>query len=151
MNHIVNPLSVKVVAFAEEAAVIQAIRRSVFQIEQGVDAALDFDGLDQSADHLVAYYGDEPAGTARIRYVGGHLAKIERLAVLPAFRRQGIGKKMMQTALEMLAQKKVEIVQLHAQVYVQELYEQLGFERVGAGFVEAGIAHIKMQKHLSQS
>jgi predicted GNAT family N-acyltransferase len=141
-------LSIKVAELPADFPAIQAIRQTVFQVEQGVDAALDFDGQDESADHLVAYLGHQPVGTTRIRYLDAQTAKIERLAILPAFRRQGIGKKIMQQAIALLSTKDIQWITIHAQEYVKELYQTLGFETVGERFEEAGIPHIKMQKKL---
>jgi predicted GNAT family N-acyltransferase len=146
MNQIVIKNFVDPSAFSE----IQEIRRSVFQEEQGVEPALDFDGLDEIAEHLIAYLDNQPVGTTRIRYLDQQTAKIERLAVLPIARGRGIGKKLMEKALEMAVQQEIKEVVVSAQDYVKGLYQQLGFEQVGEKFAEAGILHVKMIKRLSQ-
>ncbi len=74
--------------------------------------------------------------------------KIERLAVLNAFRNRGIGKKLMLTALAKIAASGDRLVVVHAQEYIKKLYQQLGFQQVGATFEEAGISHVKMTKQL---
>ena len=38
---------------------------------------------------------------------------------------------------------------LHAQTYARSLYESAGYEPRGRIFMEAGIEHIAMEKHLS--
>ena len=38
---------------------------------------------------------------------------------------------------------------LHAQTYARSLYEAAGYEPRGRIFMEAGIEHIAMEKHLS--
>ena len=141
-------LTIKTIAYSEAISEIQAIRRLVFQGEQGVDPALDFDGLDEIAEHLLAYLDNQPVGTARVRYLDAETAKIERLAVLPRSRGQGIGKKLMEKALEVAHQKERKEVGVHAQEYVKGIYQQLGFEQVGERFEEAGIYHVKMRKKL---
>jgi predicted GNAT family N-acyltransferase len=143
-----SQLILKLFAYPEEFSQMQVIRRSVFQEEQGVDPALEFDGLDETADHLLAYLDNQPVGTARIRYPNQHTAKVERLAVLSEARGQGLGKKLMEKALDVAAKKNIEEVVVNAQDYVKSLYEQLGFEQVGERFDEAGIAHVKMVKRL---
>jgi len=97
---VAQDVSCKYVSYDRELENIQKIRRTVFQEEQGVDAALEFDGRDDRADHLLAYLGEEAVGTARIRKLDSRTVKIERLAVLPVARRQGIGRKLMEMALE---------------------------------------------------
>ena len=124
------------------------MRRSVFHLEQGVDPSLDLDGKDETADHILAYVENQSVGTVRVRYLDHQTAKIERLAVLSDFRGQGIGKTLMEKALEVAAQNKVNTVVIHAQDYVKSLYLKLGFLPDGEVFEEAGIAHLKMIKFL---
>lgn len=143
-----SKLTLKVVDYREKLSDIQLIRIQVFQVEQGVDPALEFDGLDESAEHLLAYLDNQPVGTTRIRYLDHQTAKIERLAVLSAARGQGIGNQLMEKALDVLVQKDIQKVMIHAQEYVKNLYYKLGFEEVGERFEEAGISHIKMIKKL---
>ncbi|HBB33073.1 MAG TPA: GNAT family N-acetyltransferase [Cyanobacteria bacterium UBA8803] len=141
-----NQITLKVVNYAEHSAEIQLVRIQVFQVEQGVDPALEFDGKDEIAEHILAYVNERPVGTTRIRYLDRQTVKIERLAVLAAARGQGIGKQLMVKALEVAADNKMKEVIVHAQEYVKGFYQQLGFEQVGEGFAEAGIGHVKMRK-----
>ncbi len=143
-----NNVVIKVVDLPEELTAIQAIRNSVFQKEQGVDPALDFDGQDEISQQLIVYLDDRYVGTARIRYLDDKTAKIERLAVLPIARGQGIGKKIMEKALEVIASNNIPEVVIHAQEYVKGLHQQMGFEEEGEIFEEAGIRHVKMRKWL---
>ncbi|MBN4006431.1 GNAT family N-acetyltransferase [Nostoc sp. LPT] len=145
-------LVIKVAELAEDFPAIQAIRKSVFQEEQGVDPALEFDGKDEISDHLIAYLNLEAVGTARIRYLNDKTAKIERLAVLSTVRGQGIGKKIMENALQVIANQNIPEVVIHAQEYVKNLYKKLDFVEEGEIFEEASIIHVKMRKYLhSQS
>ncbi len=141
-------LIIKTAELPQELPAIQAIRRLVFQEEQGVAAALDFDGQDETSDQLVAYIDAQPVGTARIRYLDNQTAKIERLAVLSTARGQGIGKKIMEKAMEVASEKNIQEVFIHAQEYVKGLHQQLGFQQEGERFEEAGIPHVKMRKQL---
>lgn len=63
-------------------------------------------------------------------------------------RGQGIGKKIMEKAIEVVAQKNITEVLIHAQEYIKGLHQQLGFEQEGEEFEEAGITHVKMRKKL---
>jgi len=137
---------VKVTNFYEDFPAIQGIRKSVFQEEQGVDPDLDFDGEDETCDQLIASLDKEYVGTARIRYLNQTTAKIERLAVLPIARGYGVGKKIMEKALEIIDSKNIPEVVIHAQEYIKVLYQQLGFQQEGEVFEEGGIRHMKMRK-----
>ncbi|MUL39125.1 GNAT family N-acetyltransferase [Gloeocapsopsis dulcis] len=130
---------------------IQEIRRVVFQEEQGVDPALEFDGQDAIAQQIIAYLNAQPVGTARVRYLDAKTAKIERLAVLSVARGQGIGKQLMQKAIELATEQKMQEVVIHAQEYIKALYQQLGFIQEGETFDEAGIPHVKMRKKLTSN
>ncbi len=144
-------INIKIVESPEEFTAIQAIRISVFQEEQEVDSVLDFDGKDDISEHLIAYLDKEVVGTARIRYLDAETAKIERLAVLSKFRSQGIGTKIMQKGLEIIASKNILEAVIHSQEYVKNLYKKLDFTETGEIFYEAGIPHIKMSKKLLQA
>jgi len=143
-----NKISLELVDYTDKISEIKPIRIQVFQVEQGVDPTLEFDGLDETAEHILAYLDNQPVGTLRIRYLDNQLAKIERLAVLSTARGQGIGRKLTEKAIEVIEQKQISKVKIHAQEYVKGLYEKLGFEQVGGIFEEADIPHVKMIKHL---
>lgn len=139
-------LIIKIADLPEEFPAIAAIRKSVFQEEQGVNPALEFDGKDEISQHLIAYLNHKAVGTTRIRYLDEKTAKIERLAVLSTARGQGIGKKIMENALKIIASKNVREVVIHAQESVKVLYQKLNFVEEGEIFEEAGILHVKMRK-----
>jgi predicted GNAT family N-acyltransferase len=152
---------IRVVSYADELPAIHSIRQQVFQVEQGVDAALEFDGLDEAATHLLAYPTPPietapiatplPIATARIRTLSKQLAKIERVAVLAEYRGWGIGKAMMIAAIDHIAQQGIPEIKINAQTQVQGFYQKLGFEPQGDVFDEAGIPHIDMRKQVTQS
>lgn len=143
-----NELQVKRAVSPEEIAAAMTIRHSVFQLEQGVNPALEFDGKDKTATHIIAYLNEQPVGTARVRYLDNHTAKIERLAVLSTARGLGLGKKIMEKALEIATQQNIKEVVIHAQAYIKGLHQKLGFQEEGEIFEEAGIPHVKMRKKL---
>lgn len=142
-------LIIKTAESPEEFSAIQSIRVAVFQSEQGVEPELDFDGEDEASDQLLAYLDNQVVGTARVRYLNNQTAKIERLAVLPIVRSKGIGKQLMEKAIDIAAKNHMQEVVIHAQQYVMGLYQKLGFELEGEVFEEAGIPHVKMHKKLS--
>ncbi len=142
---------IETVEYSEQKKAIKTIRKQVFQIEQGVTEKLEFDGLDEAAIHLLAYWKNQPVGTARIRTITEKTAKIERLSVLPVARRQGIGKALMIKAIEIITIQNYHTAIIHAQEYVKSLYQQLGFEQLGNSFEEANIPHIKMSKKLNKA
>lgn len=140
-------LQIETVKYQDKIAAIKHIRTQVFQKEQGVSPELEFDGLDADAIQLLVYLNGKAVATARIREIDADTVKIERLAVLPEYRKQGIGKQLMESALSVSRVDKSQAI-VHAQEYIASLYQQLGFEVVGERFSEAGIDHVKMVKQL---
>lgn len=127
---------------------IAAIRYRVFQVEQGVDPALEFDGQDDVAQHFLAYWEQAAVGTARLRSLSPKTVKLERVAVLSEFRGLGIGRRLMEYILNFLTNQGWEEVMMHAQEPVIAFYQKLGFVPEGDLFKEAGIPHRTMRKLL---
>ena len=122
-----------------------AIRRQVFVEEQGVAAADEHDGKDAACLHWLAWRGDDALGTARLRETPGGW-KAERVAVLPGFRRHGVGAALMRALEQEAWRRGAARVVLHAQLAVVPFYEHQGYTAEGPVFDEAGIAHRKMHK-----
>ena len=132
-------------------ATIFAIRRAVFVTEQAIDSAIEWDGLDTTATHLLGLVADRPVGTARLRWVDDATAKCERVAVRPADRGAGWGGWLMDALAERAAEAGASRCVLHAQQAVAGFYEKQGYRRVGEPFLEADIPHIKMVCHVGDA
>ncbi len=127
------------------SADLMAVRNAVFVDEQGVPPELESDGRDLDASHfLAADQAGNPVGTARLLADG----QIGRIAVLPAFRRRGIGRRLLELAMDSARARGDRRVWLHAQIEATDLYLQAGFRIVGERFMEAGIPHIGMERDL---
>ena len=132
---------------AERAAAF-ALRRAVFCAEQGVAAAIEFDGLDGACRHYLARIGARTVGVARLRPYGAGAVKIERMAVAADMRGRGIGAAVLARLLaDALASGAVRAV-LHAQTHAAGFYARFGFAAEGAPFDEAGIEHVRMTRAL---
>jgi predicted GNAT family N-acyltransferase len=126
-----------------------AVRRRVFIDEQDVPEAVEMDGNDDTATHFVAYDGtrDEPVGTARVRILGD-TGKAERVAVLPEYRGEGLGTRLMEHLEDEAREQGCSQMRLHAQTHVEAFYIKLGYETVSDVFEEADIPHVEMVKGL---
>ena len=126
-----------------------AIRRVAFVQEQGVGEALEFDGRDDEARHLLALLDGKAVGTLRLRWLdGGRTATIERVAVLLGARGSKIGRALVEAALALARSAGADGASLHAQTAVQAFYAKLGFVAFGREFMEDGIPHIAMRLSL---
>lgn len=140
-----RPVTIHETDWAHDAVRLSAVRRAVFIEEQGVPAALEWDADDDAALHLLAVTADHtPVGCARM-LADGHLG---RMAVLPDWRGQGIGRALLATALVAMYRRGHRVVRLSAQVHAAGFYAAAGFVALGTQYQEAGIPHITMQKIL---
>jgi predicted GNAT family N-acyltransferase len=153
---------VRRVATEADLADALSVRHAVFVAEQGVPADRERDGFDAlgAALHLVARDGDRAVGAARLRaddekgepgtggLTGATRAKLERVAVLPDRRGEGVGRALTERAAAVARDHGVERVVLHAQRRVEDFYAALGYRRVGDEFEEAGIPHVRMVRDL---
>lgn len=124
------------------------IRRQVFVDEQAVSREEEFDGLDSGCLHFIARYDDRAVGTARMLLSKGE-AKAQRVAVLPAARRSGVGQRLMSALESEASERGCARVILHAQTRSVSFYEAIGYTAEGRIFVEAEIPHRFMWKSLS--
>jgi predicted GNAT family N-acyltransferase len=135
--------------FVEDEAELEGawvVWRQVFVAEQGIPENLVYDGNDRAARHLVVKDGQRVIGAARVRFPEAGQAKLERMAVLPAFRHLGIGQGMIDFLVGELRGEGIKKLVLHAQHQVVAFYQSCGFKAVGRPFVEAGIKHQKMER-----
>lgn len=125
-----------------------AVRRAVFVDEQQVPEALEVDGLDPVCVHVLAQTdAGVPIGTARLRIKDG-AAKIERVAVLAAYRGTGLGVAVMDAVEAEARRMGLARAVLNAQVSVLGFYARLGYTAHGPVFDDAGIPHRAMSKPL---
>jgi predicted GNAT family N-acyltransferase len=132
----------------QEMAAALELRHEVFCVEQGVPVYEELDGRDGEGVHLVAVSNDTLLATCRLLFVGPTV-QFSRLAVRKPARRQGIAAALLALADEETRAGGARRLVLHAQTYARALYEAAGYEPRGRIFMEAGIEHIAMGKHLS--
>jgi len=130
----------------ENEQAIREVRDSVFIQEQNIDPDIEFDGLDESAVHAIVYSNAQPVGTGRI-LDDGHIG---RIAILKAFRGQGLGAKIVLSLIDEATNKGYPRVYLGSQKHAIDFYTKLGFEPFGDEFMEAGIPHLSMEKLLNK-
>ncbi len=124
---------------------LQAIRGAVFIEEQGVPKEIEWDGEDDVSHHFMAINeAGQRVGCGRLLPSG----RIGRMAVLPEFRGQGIGRQILDAAIARACELGFRRVTLHAQKAVVDFYRKAGFLPEGGEFSEAGIPHQAMALEL---
>jgi predicted GNAT family N-acyltransferase len=117
----------EVAATGDDVEKALAIRAAVFLVEQNCPYAEEFDGNDRTATHIVGYVDGEPVATMRIRYFAD-FAKLERLAVLPRYRRTLIAKELVDTAVNFCRRKGYRTVYGHAEKHLVKFWSRFGFK-----------------------
>ncbi len=124
-----------------DAPAIAEVRRRVFIVEQGVPEALEWEAIDPDCAWFVAEVsGVSVIGIARLRADG----RIGRMAVLPSWRRRGVGSALLAAALAEARTRGLAGVHLAAQTHAVPFYARCGFRVQGPEFLEAGIPHRRM-------
>jgi|SRR5690625_453023 len=124
-----------------------SIREIVFIHEQNVPPELEKDEFDQTAIHFIGYINKKPIATGRVRFVDDY-GKLERIAVLKEYRGKSYGTQIIEQMELKIRQKKYKKALLHAQTHAIDFYERLGYHVVSDEFMDAGISHVAMEKHL---
>ncbi len=141
-------ISVRQVNWQQQQAALSTIRSAVFIEEQQVPPEMEWDQWDAQAIHFLAYSpSGEAIGTARLLHHG----HIGRMAVLQAWRHQGVGSRLLQAAIAMARRQGLEQAQLSAQTQAIAFYEKHGFHIIGEEFLDAGIPHFKMLLNLTEN
>ena len=138
--------SVVAVDWHSADAALGKVRRRVFIEEQSVPEALEWDGLDENAVHVLASDDtNRPIGCARLLPQG----KIGRMAVLPEWRGHGVGRTMLEKLLALARAQGLSEVSLSAQTHAIPFYEHAGFRVCSEVYDDAGIPHRDMVLALS--
>jgi hypothetical protein len=123
-----NQIRCEVVTTYEQMLHAYAIRSICFMEEHGVKAEHEFDGNDYQATHVIAYSGDEPIGTLRIRWFRD-FAKFERTSFRKAYRSAQTLRSLSLFVFDHVARKGYDKVITHAQPKYARLWRMiLGFK-----------------------
>ena len=112
----------------EDLNIAFKIRKKVFCVEQKISEKIEFDNLDHVCEHFLIDKDKSYIATARVRPKNKKICKIERVAVLPEFRRLKVGSLLINEIIGFyLTNKKNSYMLLHSQVAVEEFYKSLNF------------------------
>ncbi|MBK3494920.1 GNAT family N-acetyltransferase [Viridibacillus sp. YIM B01967] len=122
------------------------VRQEVFVKEQGIPLPLEKDEYDKEATHFVAYKGGNPIAAGRVRIVDEKIAKVDRVCVLPVYRRKQIGVLMMAHLEKYAKGLELEKVKLSAPTHAIPFYERQSYVITSPEFLDSGIPHRAMEK-----
>ena len=139
----IRQFNLREATWAQDRNALSNLRRLVFIVEQKVPQEEEWDGKDEDAWHWLATDNeDNPIGTARLLASG----QIGRMAVLDDYRGLKVGQAMLEQAVDKARRLGFANVYLNAQSHALGFYQKAGFEAVGEEFMEAGIAHFRMEQ-----
>lgn len=139
-------MQVIITDYASRERDIRRVRDAVFIQEQAVAREEEVDHRDALCTHVLVYDDAAPIATGRIDLEKA--GKVGRVAVLPAFRRMGIGTQVMRALEQVASNEQIERIWFHAQLQAVGFYQQLGYRACSDEFLEAGIPHVGMEKCL---
>jgi len=132
---------------AYDALTLFQLRQNVFILEQQC-LYPDLDELDFDAWHVQAHNAEQVlVAYLRILAPGVRYEEpaIGRVAVDAAYRRQGFGTALLSESVNLVKRLYPESdIKLSAQTYTLSMYESVGFEAVGAVYLEDEIPHQAM-------
>lgn len=138
-----DSFKIEKVSWQTHAQPLIAVREAVFIVEQNVPVALEWDGADETAQHLLAVSAiGEPVGCARLLGDGS----IGRMAVVKHWRGCGVGAALLNASISLYQQQGMYILTLSAQVHAIGFYEKFGFKVCSDIYLDAGILHRDMQR-----
>lgn len=137
----------RVVADPAEAEAHYAIRRQVFVAEQDLFEGDDGDEHDEDPAtlHVIGIVGDVPGGTVRLYPLDEHgLWKGDRLAVLPQFRRHGLGAPLVRYAVRTAGRRGGARMIAYIQLPNVRFFTELGWHPIGEPAPYVGVIHQQM-------
>ena len=140
-------ITVKEISNRKDLRKAQDIRYEVFVIGQKVPVEDEVDEFETTSTHYLAFLNNNPVGAARWRFTEKGV-KLERFAVLDAYRGRGVGSSMVIRILNDIKNHpdaKGKEIYLHSQLDAVRLYRKFGFVKYGDIFNESGIMHYAMR------
>lgn len=124
------------------------LRNEVFVVGQNC-VYQDADGMDAAAIHLLGRYQEHIIACCRIfpvNVVEPNRCNFGRVAVAPNLRGRGWGRELVkQTQQYLQTQWPESITLIHAQSYLKDFYQFLGFVVCSEEYDEVGIPHLNME------
>lgn len=135
---------IKEVTWSTDQMALRQIREQVFMVEQSVPVELEWDDCDVEAIHLLVLNNQsQPIACARI--VNNCIG---RMAVIKSWRGVGVGKALLDKAIQTCQERNIKQVTLSAQIHAIQFYEKAGFRVMSEPYLDANIWHVDMQLNI---
>jgi len=124
-------VSIRLAMRMEDSMQAFAVRAACFVGELDVPYSEEFDGHDFGATHVIAYVGEEPAGTVRLRWFQS-FAMPERLCVIQRFRGHNIGHLLLERCRKLAESRGCNMLYTQALPTEVKYWEKQGWRRLVA-------------------
>ena len=129
----------------EELFEIYRARVAVFVVEQDCPY-LEVDELDKESLHIFKQADGKVVAYCRL-YPKGEMMALGRVLVSQDYRKHKLGRELVQTALEVTAERYPDkAIYAQAQAYLENFYQSFGFEPTSEVYLEDDIPHVDMMK-----
>ena len=126
---------------------IKEIRKIVFSDELNIPEACLFDEYDKTCDQFLIKNGEITVGALRLRKENNAI-KLERMAILPKFRKMSYGIKAVDGIKKYCITENESKIFLDSIYNIRDFYKKCGFGEIGTIFERVGLPHIRMELEL---
>ncbi len=91
--------------------------------------------LEHSLGYICAFRGGELVGFVNLAWDGGVHAFVLDTTVHPVFRRRGVGRRLVELAVDVARKQRIEWVHVDFEPDLRSFYEACGFHRTDAGLL----------------
>ena len=126
---------------------IKEIRKVVFSDELNIPESYLFDEYDKTCNQFLIKNNEITIGALRLRKENNAI-KLERMAILPKFRKMSFGLRTIGKVKKYCMTKNESKIFLDSIYDVRGFYRKCGFGEIGTVFERVGLPHIRMELEL---
>lgn len=125
------------------------LRNKILRIPLGLELSAQDLAEEDTQIHFAALENDLLSACVTFKPVDQHRVKLRQMAVNKHQQGKGVGSALVRFAEGYVRALGFCKIELSARVEAAAFYERLGYSTEGEGFMELGIAHVKMTKSIA--
>lgn len=119
-----------------DSEALNALSAAAWGRERTIETDVDWDALlKYSLGYVCAYAEDKLMGFVKLAWDGGMHAFLLDTAVHPDMQRMGVGRRLVEVAIEYARERGVEWVHVDFEAHLEEFYRGCGFRHTLAGLI----------------